>query len=153
MQENDEICQQIKEQFEMLKIDHFIVGRPDNDIREPVENEKSNVRFENKEFDDIRVSDFDPDTRLFTICGEYDDRFAIVFGISMVDGELKYHIVKGTDSELGTEYDEDSLFMSLEEIYDEFARFQYFDTNQMLKTYLDLMKGKCFGKPIKFQVD
>ena len=153
LQESKELCQQIKEQFKTLKIDHFIVGHPDEDEREPAENEKSNVHFENQEeFDDIRESDFDPYTRLFYITGEYQDRFAKVFGISMVDDELKFHIAKGTEDDNGTEYDDDSLFMSLDEIYDEFSLFQEFNTLEMLKIYLDIMKGEglCeyFGKPI-----
>ena len=139
-----ELCDQIKQQMASLGIQRFILS---NDFAE------GNVHFESEDFEDCR-GDFDAEARLYYITGDNGvDSFAIVYGLSVEDDQLSFHVIKGTEGEDGTEYNDDTKSYSLDEIFEEMQDYEEFDVEAMLKIYLNLLKGEFYGDEVKFTVD
>ena len=150
--QSEQLCIQIKEQFEKLGISRFVVGDPYEEYEEELEKGNANVVFKDNEyFNDMR-GDFNADSRLFYITGEDIDRYAFVFGISLENDELRFHIVRGSGNDNGDELDDDTEMMSLDEIFSNFRNFQEFNTIYMLELYLNLLQGKLYGDPVEFEV-
>lgn len=145
-QQSSQICNEIKEQFQKIGINKFIVGYGGDD-------DYGNVRFEDQELFESYLTDFNANSRLYYITGDNgEDRFAIVCGISLEGDEMLFHVVKSSETDDGTEFDGGPEVLSLDEIFSHFCDCQEFDTINMLNLYLDLLKGKLYDEDIKFEV-
>lgn len=145
--EGTKLYRQIKEQIEKLSTKSFILG-----LGEDEGLEASNVIFDDRDLFEQSMYDFIPESRLYYIGGEYgQDHFAFVDGISLEDGELKFHIIKGTEDDNGTNYT-DTDILSMDEINDEYSNLQDFNTLSMLRIWDELLRGEWFGEHLDWHV-
>lgn len=139
------LCEQIKQELKKHNLDHFIFGDSGflgDELTEQLE-ERSNIKWADEDQNEDMLSS------IFTVtfcCMSNDicDRRFHIWGISMVDDILRFLIIKETEDDNGSTFDDDLEELSLKEIYAQYSQFDGFDMVSVLTEYLDVIKGNTF---------